>query len=264
MKIGLLATVNPDGLPHITLISTLKASSPTTMTWGQFTEGVSKEYIRQNPRTGFLIMSLDKEVWRGKAAFTSTCRSGPDYDFYNNQPMFRYNAYFGVHTVYNMDLVEHTGREELPMGRIILGAVQGMAAAAFYGRKGAMPVLNGFTKKMLDKAGNLKFLAVVKEDGYPHIIPVLQAHSAGGDRVIFPLTAYGEELRALKPGPAAFFSMSLGMEDVALRGDFLGFSRIGGVKCGEIKVDWVYNPMPPIPGQVYPPVEVEPVTEFGA
>jgi hypothetical protein len=27
-------------------------------------------------------------------------------------------------------------------------------------------------------------------------------------------------------------------------------------------VDWVYNPMPPVPGQVYPSVELKPVVEF--
>jgi hypothetical protein len=262
MKIGLLATVNTDGLPHLTLISSLRANSPTTMTWGQFTEGMSKKFIRGNPKVGWLIMSLDKEVWRGKARFTGTSRSGPDYDFYNNQPMFRYNAYFGVHTVYNMDLVEHTGREELPMGRIILGAVGGMAAAVLSGQKKGEPVLNRFTRELVDKAGNLKFLGVIEEDGFPYIIPVLQAHTAGSDRIVFPLTAYGDELREVKPGAAAFFSMALSMEDVALRGEFLGFRRIGGVLCGEVRVDWVYNAMPPVPGQVYPPLEVQPVREF--
>jgi hypothetical protein len=262
MKIGLLATVNSDGLPHLTLISSLRANSPTTMTWGQFTEGMSKKFIRENPNVGWLIMSLDKEVWRGKARFTGTSRSGPDYDFYNNQPMFRYNAYFGVHTVYNMDLVEHTGREALPMGRIILGAVGGMAAAAFSGGKKPGPVMNDFTRGMLDKAGNLKFLGVIEKDGFPYIIPVLQAHTVGTDRIVFPLTAYGDELREVKPGTAAFFSMALSMEDVAMRGEFLGFRRIGGILCGEIRVDWVYNAMPPVPGQVYPPLEVKPVREF--
>jgi len=46
LKIGILATVNDDGLPHLTLISSLKANTPTQMTWGQFTEGLSKSFIR--------------------------------------------------------------------------------------------------------------------------------------------------------------------------------------------------------------------------
>ena len=45
MKIGLLATVNPDGLPHLTLTSSLQANAPTQMIFGQFTEGQSKKHV---------------------------------------------------------------------------------------------------------------------------------------------------------------------------------------------------------------------------
>ena len=34
MKIGLLATVNPEGLPHLTLISSLRANTPTQLIMG--------------------------------------------------------------------------------------------------------------------------------------------------------------------------------------------------------------------------------------
>ena len=47
MKIGLIATVTPQGLPHITLMSTLMASDSKKMVFGQFTEGLSKKYIQQ-------------------------------------------------------------------------------------------------------------------------------------------------------------------------------------------------------------------------
>ena len=100
MKIGLLATVNAEGLPHLTLISSLQAGGPQTLTWGQFTEGLSKSYIRAHPQAGWLIMSLDRRFWRGTARFTHTAAQGPEFEAYNNQPMFRYNAYFGIHTVY--------------------------------------------------------------------------------------------------------------------------------------------------------------------
>jgi hypothetical protein len=62
--------------------------------------------------------------------------------------------------------------------------------------------------------------------------------------------------------PLAVFSMALTMEDVLLRGTYLGIRRVGGVRAGVVEVDWVYNPMPPVPGQVYPPVELKPVVEF--
>src|SRR5208337_3154221 len=47
MKIGVLATVSENGLPHMTLLSSLRASSPTRLTFGQFTEGFSKTNVRR-------------------------------------------------------------------------------------------------------------------------------------------------------------------------------------------------------------------------
>ncbi|MBW2599206.1 MAG: pyridoxamine 5'-phosphate oxidase family protein, partial [Deltaproteobacteria bacterium] len=50
-KVGLIATINPEGLPHITLITALQAKTPSQMIWAQFTEGMSKKNVRTNPHT---------------------------------------------------------------------------------------------------------------------------------------------------------------------------------------------------------------------
>ena len=263
MKIGILATVTGDGLPHLSLISTLGASDPTTVIWGQFTEGMSKSQIRENPKTGFLIMTLDKQLWRGKATWTHVATTGPEYEMYNNTPMFRYNSYFGIHTVYYMDLLEQYGQESLPMGKVVLAAIQTMIARTLAGSKGSRPVMNAWTQALLNKVSNLKFLSYVGADGYPVIIPVIQAQARHSEQVLFALSAYGAELREIAPGtPVAVFGMSLDMEDVLLRGVFGGVSRVGGVLCGRVEVNWVYSPMPPVAGQVYPPVELAPVRAF--
>jgi hypothetical protein len=263
LKVGLLATINEEGLPHLTLISSLRACSPTRVVWGQFTEGMSKEFIRLNPRAGFAIMTLDKELWRGKATFRRAATSGPEYEEYNNTPMFRYNAYFGIHTVYYMDLTGHTGRQRLPMGRIVVGAVLTRAASVLGGRPEGAAVLNFWTRSLLDKMDTLKFLAYVDRDGYPAIIPVIQAQAWGSDGIIFSTAAYGDELEAIPVGtPVAILGMALSMEDVLVRGPFGGLRRIGGARCGTIQVTWVYNSMPPVPQQIYPPVTLEPIRDF--
>src|SRR4030043_2169598 len=122
-KVGLIATINQEGLPHITLITALQAKTPDKLIWGQFSEGQSKQNGKTNPTTGFLIMTLDRSLWRGKALWTNTTTHGEDYEMFNNKPMFRYNAYFGIHTVHYMDLVERYGKESLPLARIVLGSI---------------------------------------------------------------------------------------------------------------------------------------------
>jgi hypothetical protein len=263
MKVGLLATVTPEGLPHVTMLSTVMACGPAQVCFGQFTEGMSKKHILQNPKTGFLMMSLDRNLWRGKATYTHSARNGREYDYYNNVPMFRYNAYFGIHTVYYLDLVEQTGRSPLPMNRIILAAVQTMLARMLGGKPGRIPVINPWTRAFLDKMDNLKFLAYIGPDGYPLIIPAIQAQSLDTQHVLFSTSVYTEELMAIPTGvPLAVFSMALTMEDVLLRGTYQGIRRVGGIKAGVVEVDWVYNPMPPVPGQVYPATEIRAVTQF--
>ena len=263
MKIGLLATVTPQGLPHVTLISTLMACGPRQMSFGQFTEGLSKEYILNNPRTGFLIMSLDKDVWRGKATFKQTAREGAEYDQYNNVPMFRYNSYFGIHTVYYLDLVSQTGKAALPMNKVIFAAIQSTLARSLGKKPGKKEVLNYWTRKFLNKLDNLKFLAYVDEDGYPMLIPAIQAQSLDAEHILFSTSVYQNELQAIPSGTSlAVFGMALTMEDVLMRGTYLGIRRVAGVQSGVVQVDWVYNSMPPVTGQIYPRIDVQAVTDF--
>jgi hypothetical protein len=263
MKVGLLATVNEDGLPHITLLSSLYASSATELVFGQFSEGLSKVNVRRNPKVGFLILTLDRNIWRGKASFTHTGKSGREFDVFNNMPMFRYNAYFGIHTVYYFDLLEQYGKTPLPMGSIVQAALKTMVAKML-SRKGARTeIINPWTRQLINKISNLKFLAYVGKDGYPVIIPIIQAQTSGAENVIFAASAFKEEIEAIPADKTvAFFCMSFDMEDVLLRGSYEGIQRIGGVQCGKVLVNWVYSPMPPKPQQIYPEIKLEAITTF--
>jgi hypothetical protein len=253
-KVGILATVNEAGLPHLTLLPSLQAASSSVLTFGQFTEGLSKAHVVRHPKVGFLIMTLSRELWRGTAAFTHREGSGLEYEAYNKIPMFRYNSYFGVHTVYYFDLVKHSGKERLPMGRIVGSTLATMAASALARKPGK--AVNPLTRELMNTMGNLKFAAYVAHDGFPRIIPVIQAQAAG-DRIIFSIGAYGDELGAIPPGVSlAVFALTLKMEDVLVRGTYRGVRRLGGLACGLMDVDWVYNSMPPVPGQIYPPKEL--------
>jgi len=260
LKVGILGTVNPDGLPHLTMISTLQACSPTQVAWGQFTEGLSKKHILENPKAAFLVMTLDKNFWRGKATFTHTSNAGAEFDGYNNLPMFRYNAYFGVHTVYYMDLVEQSGKVSLPMGSIIGAALRTMMARTISRGHTPQTVLNPWTCALFNKLDNLKFLGYIDEDGYPVILPVIQAQARNSVHIMFSTAAFREELGSIPFGTSvAIFGLSLEMEDVLLRGEFQGIQKVGGFQCGLVNVNWVYNSMPPKPQQIYPELELKAV-----
>jgi hypothetical protein len=263
MKVGLLATVDPEGLPHLTLLASLQANTPAQLIFGQFTEGLSKKHLRENPHAGFLVMTLDRQMWRGKAAFTHTAGQGPEFEMYNNTPMFRYNAYFGIHTVYYLDLIEHSGRQPLPMAKVVLAAIQTRVVRALVRRKRARNVLNPWTQALMNKLDNLKFLAYIGGDGYPVVIPAIQAQAADAAHIVFATSAFREDLKKMPFGATvAVFGLTLDMEDVLMRGQFGEIRTVAGLQYGSVRVDWVYNPMPPKPQQIYPRLDVAPVTDF--
>jgi hypothetical protein len=262
-KVGLIATINPEGLPHVTLITALQAKTPTKLIWGQFSEGMSKEHVKTNPKTGFAIMTMDKSLWRGKALYTHKAAHGEDYEMFNLKPMFRYNAYFGIHTVHYMDLVETYGKESLPLVRIGLGSVLALA-----GRSAVRPghekrILKPWAEGLFKRLDTIKFISYVGEDSYPVIIPLIGCQAADSTRLAFSPLAYNEELNAIHKGSVvAVFGLTMDMEDVLVRGVFTGFEKHRGITLGCVDIDWVYNSMPPKPGQIYPEQEFKAVVNY--
>ncbi len=266
-KVALLATLSEHRQPHITFLSSLQAKTTNTLMFGQFSEGLSKRHVRLHPNTGFLIMTLERELWRGKARWTHEVKHGPDYEYFNSKPMFRYNAYFGIHTVHYLELREVTPRIRLPVPGFVAGSLKTLAArgAARTHRgagQGGGSVMTSWAQQVFRRLDTLKFLAWVDTDGFPTIVPALQCQAPDGNRIVFSPSPFGSELRALEPGTSvAAFAQTLQVENVLVRGVFRGYERHRGVRIGIVELNWAYNSMPPVPGQIYPPVELTPVSE---
>jgi len=95
-KLGIIATVTEEGLPHMSLLTSVMAAGTDQLIVGEFCQGLSKYYMQRNGKIGFAILTLDKKLWRGKALWMHLKKEGPEYEIYNQQPMFRYNTYFAL------------------------------------------------------------------------------------------------------------------------------------------------------------------------
>jgi hypothetical protein len=261
-KIGLVATINPEGLPHITLLTSIRAVGPDRLTIGEFCKGSSKNHMQQNPKVGFLIMTRDRRLWRGQACWTHLRQEGPEYEQYNSLPMFRYNAYFGINTVHYLELKALWPFEKLPMGAVLSGLLKTrLAKGARSGTRGES-ILKPFARRLFDRTDALKFIAHIDADGYPRIIPVIQGQSSDGRRIVFALQPYGAELAHIaRESMVAVFGLTMAMEDVLVRGRYRP-ERLRWIPMGIVDIDWVYNSMPPCHGQIYPPAPLSPVTDF--
>jgi hypothetical protein len=262
-KVGLIASINFDGLPHISMITSLQANGPQQLIAGEFVSGASKEFIQHNHKSAFLIMTFNRSLWRGRATWTHLTKEGPEYERMNLIPMFRYNTYFGINTVHFFDLLEVSERMQLPMPAVIREALKTRLVKGGLKTKQPEPILKPFIQDMFNQMTSLKFLSYVAEDGYPRLIPIIQCQAADSRRVVFSTGIFSDEIKAVPAGSQiAIFCMNFGIQDVLVRGTYRGLQRKVGISMGALDIEWVYNSMPPAVGQVYPPVELKTVTEF--
>lgn len=262
-KVGLLVSINFEGLPHISLITSMQAKDSKELLVGEFVTGASKKFIQKNHKVGFLFMTFSRHMWRGKAVWTHAEKSGPEYEMMNLIPMFRYNTYFGINTVHYCDLVETSEKAALPMSPIIGEALKTLLTKGTVKTKNKDRILKPFVEKMFNGLTSLKFISYVKDDGFPTIIPIIQCQAADSRRLAFSSGVYKDELKAIPAGTeVAIFCMNFGIEDVLVRGKFNGFKKTLGVDLATVDIDWVYDSMPPAVGQVYPETEIKAVTKF--
>ena len=249
MKIGLVATIDSENEPHITVLSTLQGKNDNTMMLGKFVEGLSKQFFVSRPQTGFLIMNPEKQFWYGTMLYDSSRKEGEDYVMYNNQPLYRYNSYFGINTVYYFNLQEISEGRFLPMGNIISNAIKVMIKKGSFKQKHS-EVMHPWVKKFTAALGTLKFVSFINDKGYPEIIPIIQSQSVGSNRIVIKNAPFTDRLNALVPNQKiAILAFSMSMENILLKGSFSGFNQSG---YGYMTVERVYNSMPPVHKYIYP------------
>jgi len=257
-KVALVGTTDDEGCPHLTFLASMQALGDDQLIFGQFCVGLSKEFLLQRPDCAFLALTPDKRWLRGSARLTRTAKTGTEFDMYNNKPLFRYNAYFGVNTVWYLDLLGITDVQALPLPQIGSGALLSRALAPF-AAENEKNALTQFGRALFAGIGNPKFLCYAGEDGLS-IVPVVQATHAGTDRIAFAGRPYGEELQSLTPGmQVCVMALNLDMQSVLVKGTYSG--KKAGMHV--LDIQRVYNSMPPASGYIFPrAARPEAITEF--
>lgn len=257
-KIGIIGTISEDGFPHLTIITTMLIKGDKQIAMGQFTEGISKTNVLTKPKMAFLMLTPDKKLWRGQAIWTNSTHEGEEYEKMNNIPLFRYNSYFGIHTVHYLNLVEYYGIEKLPMASIITSAIITKAIKPFFKPNIQENILKPWAEKLFSGLDTIKFLSYIGEDGFSKIIPIVQCQSVGSTRLLFSTLAYSNELSKVpNNADVAVLGFNMQMENCLVRGKY---KKKNG--AAYIDINWVYNSMPPKPEQIYPPIELKAVDVF--
>ena len=189
-KVAIIATVDEDGDIHMFNASTLMNKGDDEMMFGEFVRGKSKKLIYRNPKTGFFIMSVDQHFWTGSMDFTHSVTEGEDYVYMNQYQLFRFNTYFGVCEVHYADLKNISEMKKLNLPGVIANALKVMAMKPFFAGDKNKKMLRPWAQKFMNGLITLEFLGYMGEDGYPKIVPVIQAQAASSSRIFLTKAPY--------------------------------------------------------------------------
>lgn len=248
-KIALIAMQDDEGDMHMCLTTSLMNKGEDKMMFGEFVNGMSKELVYRHPQVGFFIMSVAKNFWTGSMTMSHSVREGEDYVRYNDMQLFRYNTYCGVSVVHYADLNRISEKQPLNMPGIVANAVRVLAVKNAYAGDKTKQVLRPWAQNFLANLGNLMFIGYMGDDGFPKIVPIIQAQSASSGRIVFTKAPYSDMLTDLKDGArVAVYGLSLDMQGVLVKGNY----RQATKGTGYVDIDKVYNPLPPKAGYIYP------------
>jgi len=262
-----VATIDPRGWPHITFIVANRAKTPTQLVWGQFTEGMSKNNVLNNSKQGILMMTAEMpfRFIQAKVEFEYLKREGEDVEKFSRMEFIRYNTYMNIHTAYYNRVIAVTQVRNLSLLGIFKGLLVNIVGSSGPKVKNPDQKLPQFAYALFNAKIGPKFICYIDPaDGYPLIIPCFQLRAPDPSRLVFTLSQFKEELLQIPTeSHVAAFALNLETMSNLVNGTFTGFQKTRGIKYGIIEIDEVYNTMPPLPGVIYPKLQIRPkVTVF--
>ncbi len=246
MAAKFLATVDPEGRPNVALIVTLQPPPDgrrDRLIFGEFLMWKSKEYLRENPRVAAAVVNTKLRMATLTGDFRGFEKTGPYKDALDSSPLMRYNAYSGVRAAGVVDVREVGPVRAASMAAVPLDFLLVRARRRAEGN-GAVPVPPMVREKFV-RLTSVKALAVMGDDGYPRVFPVMAASPAGEGGFALRITSYNRELAEVKvPCPAALCVLTFDVKSYKVKGELLPLGRSTLL----FRVREVYNAMPPLAG----------------
>lgn len=235
-KICLTALAGPDR-PLITLVAPLVAPTPTELAWADFSPPGAAQGLPAGHKLGFLIIHGGKQIWLGRGVWNGLDHDGPVMERLAEQPALKANPNVTLTGAHRVGLVDFTGPVKMPITDIGLTALMTKWSRRGLDRTGRA-VLTPDQRAVLDKTGSLKFLAWADQDGFPRLVPIIQALAVDDGRLAFSTAVFVPELKELTDGArVTIYVISTDNNRFTLTGRFIGRRRKRLVKLGVIDLD---------------------------
>jgi predicted pyridoxine 5'-phosphate oxidase superfamily flavin-nucleotide-binding protein len=251
MAAKFLATVDSEGKPNVALIVTLQPppdGRKDRLIFGEFLMWKSKENLLGNPRVAAAVVNMKLRMATLTGDFKGFEKTGPYKEALDASSLMRYNAYSGMRAAGIVDVRETFPANSAFMLSVPIDFLKARMHRAGIGAAGvAVP---GMVKEKFVKLTSVKALAVMGDDGYPRIYPVMAAAPAGETGFVLQIAKYNRDLARVKvPCDAALCALTFDVKSYKVKG------RLSPLSPSSLlfEVREVYNAMPPLAGELIAP-----------
>lgn len=212
-RIAILASMDDDGCPHLSISSSLQSVGDTQLSLNLAFEESEGQFFRYRPDAAFLVQTRDMRWLRGSMHYTRCEDDG------------------GVSRMYFFDLISIEEIRKLPMRSIFWGTVLSRVKVKLLSA-GAGSVTANRDLSLFSETGALKFLCWEENRSLSDIVPISQAVSMGRDRIVFSSIPYGEDFADAAVGAKAAVICLKGKRSVLVKGTLVsnGVLRIECVR----------------------------------
>ncbi len=250
-----MATQDEQGKVNLAAILTLQPPEDNRddrLIFGEFLMWKSRKNIQKVPRVAAAAVNLKLKMASLTGDFKGFENKGKYLDYINNSSFFKYNAYTGARQAGIVD-VRETGEVRkasylgLALDMLAMG-LKKLFTPSGEMRKGIIPsvVMEKFVALQ-----SVKALAIITEDGYPRIFPVMTVGAWGRDGLLIKISKYNQELKELQlPVTAALCVLTMKAVSYQVK----GILEKDGHRFLRLRAEEVYSSSPPLAGKrIYPP-----------
>ncbi len=243
-----MATLGEDGFPNVVPVLSVIAWDKQTLCFVRFMIWKTRRNLEQRKLVAVSGLGLSRAV-EVLGEFAGFEKTGEKLDFFNNQALYRYNAYMGAGQVGVIRVVAEKAWYPAAYWRGFQAGMFGVAS----GRDDPDPeVMNPVVQEKFRRRLAAKFFSWLDREGNPRLAPAPGAFPLSKSR----LGVFGLEpvFRGLQVGsPVAVSVLSSEPNAYQVKGRFGGKTGRSGIVYHLIELEKSFAAGPPLPGeQIYP------------
>jgi hypothetical protein len=241
------ATIGEDGYPNVVPLLSTMAWDKDTLCFVRFMIWKTRKNLEDRKKvavSGLGFLSALEVL----GEFVGFEKAGEKLEFFNQQTMYRYNAYFGAGQIGVIKVIEEKGWSKAQPWRM----VQARVMPSRNGHASQAEVMPKVVSEKFRRILGAKYIAWIDEKGWPRLAPAPGAFPLSANQI--GVTGFEKLFETFEKGkPIALTVLSTEPSSYQVKGKFIGMESASGTSFALIDLDHSFSSAPPLPGeQIYP------------